>query len=237
MSGCASLAPRATLDRADHRRRFAIGAPLLRQFGVRDDPKLRFIQCNSVGECCQALLLEQSLGNGTIHPGTQGIRSSLGNRHVRGVEQRSIYRDGETILGASHTLLYHKYDKCTTHTAVMRHRTLWRFRYGIAAGRDSLAAIYDSLAAANAPQVSATPPIMLEAVVTSEARRLRVTRDPRAVPDLLRVASRWYVETEDGLRIAVIDLGVQATVHLSPHVSAEERKALRLIGAFLATSP
>jgi hypothetical protein len=116
-------------------------------------------------------------------------------------------------------------------------RTLWQFRYGIAPARDSLAAIYDSLAAAKAPQVSATPPITLEAVAVPEARALRVTRDPRAVPDLLRVASRWYVDTEDGLRIAVIDLGVQATVHLSPHVTAEERRALRLIGGFLATSP
>jgi hypothetical protein len=116
-------------------------------------------------------------------------------------------------------------------------RTLWRFRYGIAPARDSVAAIYDSLAAANAPQVSGAPPITIEAVDAPDGRRLRVTRDPRAVPDLLRVASRWYVDTEDGLRIGVIDLGVQATVHLSPQVRVGERKALRLIGAFLATSP
>jgi hypothetical protein len=118
-----------------------------------------------------------------------------------------------------------------------RTRPLWRFRYGIASSRDSLAVRYDSAAADGAEAVSATPPITLEALAIPQARRLTVTRDPRAVPDLLRVASRWYVNTEGDVRIAVVDLGVQTTVHLSPDASDDERRALRLIGAFLATAP
>ena len=114
--------------------------------------------------------------------------------------------------------------------------TSWLFRYGIAPARDSLAALHDSLAAADPQQVSETPPIILEGDGPA-SRPLRVSRDPRLVPDLLRVAIRWYVDTGDGVRVAVIDLGVQATVHFSPQVTAEERRVLRLIGAYMATAP
>ena len=118
-------------------------------------------------------------------------------------------------------------------------RVLWRFRHGITPPRDSLAAVYDSLVAAESPLVTAQPPVALERFAGPDSGLVsyRVTRDPRAIPDLLRVARRFYVNRESGEHVGVIDLGLQATAHASPDATTEERRALRLFAAGLLVQP
>ena len=128
---------------------------------------------------------------------------------------------------------------CRVVSAADSGRVLWRFRYGITPPRDSLAALYDSLVAAGSPLVTAQPPVSLERLAGpgSALVSYRVARDPRAVPDLLRVSRRFYVNRESGEHVGVIDLGLQATAHASPDATTDERSALRLFAAGLLVQP
>ena len=113
---------------------------------------------------------------------------------------------------------------------------LWQVGYGIAPPRDSLAQMYDSLAALRAPEVGARPPITLARTARGAVgdSLLLVERDPRAIPDLLNAYERWYVSRPDSSRVAVIDIGLRSRLRLAPGVEPEIRHTLRLIAALLA---
>lgn len=117
-------------------------------------------------------------------------------------------------------------------------RTVWQFRAGIAPTRDSLAAIYDSLAAIESREIQASPPLHLEQSASDGGPvRFPAAWDPRMIVDPLWVASRLTITRDGGRAVAVVDLGTRTRLHLAPDVSAEERRVLRLVAVFLTVSP
>ena len=120
-------------------------------------------------------------------------------------------------------------------TAVVR----WRFRAGIAPGRDSLAAIYDSLAFANPRMVSATPPLSLERVTPDGVVEARygVSRDSLLTfPQRISGAGRVTIRRESGDAVAVIHTGFTAGLDLAPGATPGETRVVRLVAALLAVS-
>lgn len=102
--------------------------------------------------------------------------------------------------------------------------TVWRLNYGIAPPLDSIAVVYDSLAAEASPAVAAHPPITLV--------RLAADGEVEASYDVQR-DQRWLLfgAADDG-PLAVLHYGVD----FAPAASSEEKVILRMIAVALAQS-
>lgn len=116
----------------------------------------------------------------------------------------------------------------------------WRFRTGIAPSRDSLAAIYDSLAAEKSPQVSAEPPMSLEHLTAAGIvdASYCLTRDATAptLMERLSLTVRFHVRRDSGAAVGVIQTGAKPMLDLAPGSSADEARMLRLVAGFMAIS-
>ena len=150
--------------------------------------------------------------------------------HLSIAEQRIVRRDGRDEVEQSRPLA----SGLRCHVASPGDSTtpLWKLDYGIAPPRDSLARLYDSLAAVQSPALGPAPPITLVQAAAAESRFVV----ERHAPSLLDVNAfeRWFVSRADGTRVAVIDLGIRSTLRLAPGVDPAARSALRLIAALLA---
>jgi hypothetical protein len=128
-------------------------------------------------------------------------------------------------------------------TSVIR----WRFRRGVAPPLDSLASVYDSLAARNSPTVSTAPPMSLERLATdgrAGARYEVAWESPGAIPrptlaERVGLVMGLRVSRESGSPpIATLhqtmapDYG-RGTLDFGPDVSEEEARILRLLAVAL----
>lgn len=150
--------------------------------------------------------------------------------HLSIAEQRIVRRDGRDEVEQSRSLA----SGLRCHVASPGDSTtpLWKLDYGIAPPRDSLARLYDSLAAVQSPALGPAPQITLAQAAAAEATFV-VERHAPSLFDL-NAFDRWFVRGADGTRVAVIDLGIRSRLHLAPGVDPDARMALRLIAALLA---
>lgn len=102
--------------------------------------------------------------------------------------------------------------------------TVWRLKYGIAPPLDSIAVVYDSLAAEASPAVAAYPPIALV--------RLAADGEVEASYDVQRDQRRLLFSAADDRPLAVLHFGLD----FAPDVSSEEKVILRMIAAALTES-
>lgn len=102
--------------------------------------------------------------------------------------------------------------------------TVWRLNYGIAPPLDSIAAVYDSLAAEASPAVAAYPPIALV--------RLAADGEVEARYDVQRDQRSLRFGGADDRPLAVLHYGVD----FAPAASSEEKVILRMIFVALTES-
>lgn len=147
-------------------------------------------------------------------------------------EQRIVKRDGSDEV--EHTRPLASGLRCHVATPGDSTAPLWTLDSGIAPPRDSLARLYDSLAAVQAPALEPAPAITLVQAGAAESAFV-VERHAASLMDLYAF-ERWFVRRADGTRVAVIELGIRSRLRLAPDVEPEARTALRLIAAVLAAN-
>ena len=145
-------------------------------------------------------------------------------------EQRIVKRDGRDEVEQTRPLASGL--RCHVATPADSTTLLWRLAYGIAPARDSLAMLYDSLAAIQSPALGPDAPITLVQTGIGTSAFV-VERHPPPLLDLYAY-DRWFVTRTDGARLAVLELGIRSVLHLAPEIDPEARGALRLIAAQLA---
>jgi hypothetical protein len=128
---------------------------------------------------------------------------------------------------------------CHAATAAEPDATAWRLRLGIAPSRDSLALVFDSLAAEQSPALGPLPPIALErmgsaddAVVAYEVeRQTPVTSWERPFFPL-----RLQFARPGGEALAVLRGGEYVLLDVAPVATPDERRMLRLVAGLFAVT-
>lgn len=124
---------------------------------------------------------------------------------------------------------------------------LWRLRLGVAPPLDSLASVYDSLAAARSPLVSANPPLSLERFATDgrAAAHYEVTPESPSALERPTLAQRVGLIVQLSVRresggplIATLHQSLapgygRGSLDLGPDVGEEEARMLRLLAVTL----